>query len=309
MAGAGRLRVSVLVIAVLAGGTALVVAFHHHSPAHEPAASNSSPALAGVHSDLRAALAATTWPVLSPDFTHPAAKDNRGCAWDTVPPISQCTWGNPAAAHTFYLVGDSTSAAYLPAFAAFIDAIPTWKMVVRSDSGCPFSTTPAPEGQGLDPAAGSQACTTHDETVVAEIKSVRPDMVVFTSVSGAIPRVPGKQAELERIAPYVGRIVVFPTSPPLKDPKQCDTASGTPAACVTVVPAPYAVWLRNFAAVARAVHGVFIDPTELFCADGRCPVFVHTIPKTDDGVHMTVNYAEYLAPAIHELFQRDKLLP
>jgi hypothetical protein len=75
------------------------------------------------------------------------------------------------------------------------------------------------------------------------------------------------------------------------------------------MPSAYHLWLRNLQAVASAVDGVFIDPTELFCADDACPAFVKTIPRTDDGVHMTPAYATYLGPAVHELFQGDHLLP
>jgi hypothetical protein len=277
-------------------------------PAASPTSTGSSTvsgaAIAAVQSDLQAALAATSWPALIAE----AAKDNRGCAWDAVPPVSQCTWGNPAAAHTLYLVGDSTSAAYLPALAVFMNQLPDWKMVVRSDSGCPFSTQPAPEGNGLDPNAGSASCTAHDEQVVAEIQAGHPDLVIFTSVSGASGRIPGKQAELERIAPDVGRIVVLPTTPPLKNPRQCHTPGSTPSACVTALPAAYGTWLDNFRSVAAAVHGTFLDPTELFCYHDECPAFVRTIPKTEDGVHTTVNYAEYLAPAILTLFREQGLL-
>jgi hypothetical protein len=270
---------------------------------------SSTSALAQVQADLGAALAATTWPKLSPGFVHVADPNNKGCTVDNVKPTAQCTWGNASAPHTFFLVGDSTSAAYLPAFASFIDQIPTWKMVVRSDSGCPFSTMPAPEGNGLDPDAGSAACAAHDEKVVNEINSLHPDLVVFTSVSGAAPRIPGKQAELAAIEKSVGKIVVLPTTPPLTDPAKCDTPTSAPADCITPLPKPYGTWLKNFKAVALAVHGTFIDPTELFCADGSCPAFVRTIPKTADGIHTTVDYAKYLGPAIHELFQQNNLLP
>jgi hypothetical protein len=56
------------------------------------------------------------------------------------------------------------------------------------------------------------------------------------------------------------------------------------------------------------VHGVFLDPTPLFCVGDECPVFVTTIPKTDDGVHMTVDYAEFISAAVHELFAEAGLL-
>jgi hypothetical protein len=267
------------------------------------------PALAAVQRDLLAAEHATAWPTPRPDFSDQGVKDNHGCAGDKVNPIAQCTFGPASAAHTLYLVGDSTSAAYLPSFVAFLDQLPDWKLVVRSDAGCPFSTMPAPEGHGLDPDAGSAACTAHDEKVVAEIAQVRPDLLVFTTVSGAAARIPGKQAELVRVQKDVGRIVVFPTSPAIKDPAQCATATSTPADCLTPIPSAYGLWLRNLKAVAEDVKGTFLDPTLLFCADGKCPVFVKTIAKTKDGVHMSVAYAQYLAPAIHELFVTNKLLP
>ena len=66
------------------------------------------------------------------------------------------------------------------------------------------------------------------------------------------------------------------------------------------------VWEQSMAVTIFAGEP---DPTLLYCADGYCPVFVNTIPKTRDGVHMTVNYGTYIAPAMKELFETNKLLP
>ena len=269
----------------------------------------SQSAVTQVQADLRAALGAKVWPKIDPPFSLGPDGDTRGCGQDAVPPIAHCTWGNASAKHTIYLVGDSTSASYVGAFATIVATLPTWKLVVRSDSGCPFSAMPAPEGNGLDPDAGAAACTDHNNKVVDEINAQHPDVVVFTSVSGAAVRISGKEAELVRIEHAVGRIVVLPTSPPLKNPHTCYHPSGSPAECVTELPTAYRQWITNFSHMASAVGGTFIDPTALFCADNRCPVFVKTIPKTKDGVHMTVSYSQYLAPAIHELFRNAHVLP
>jgi hypothetical protein len=128
-------------------------------------------------------------------------------------------------------------------------------------------------------------------------------------VSGSAARLTGKRDELTSIQPAVGKIVVLPAPPPIQNPLQCVTAVSKPSDCVTPIPQAYPGWLNNFQGMASALHGTFLDPTQLFCANGLCPVFVKTIPKTKDGVHMTVNYAQYLAPAIRELFETNKLLP
>lgn len=268
-----------------------------------------TPNVAAVQADLRLAIQARTWPKISPDFSHPIDKDDHGCAVDSFNPIAQCTWGSATAAHTLYMVGDSTSAAYLSAFTAFIDEIPNWKLVVRSDAGCPFSTTPVAEDGGAEATAATEACTAHNEHVVSEIKTLHPDLVVFTTVTGGTTRLVGKRAELERIKSSAGKIVVLPAPPQVQNPLECVTAVSQPSDCVSPIPSNYNAWAYNLKGVASGIGGTYLDTTLLYCADNLCPIFVKTIPKTKDGVHMTVNYAQYIAPALKELFETNKLLP
>src|SRR3954453_11875356 len=105
------LGVAVVTSAVVAWATGGLARVTNGQPSSGSAAARSS-SLAAVQADLRAAVRATVWPDPRPDFHNTGAKENHGCAWHAFNPIAQCTWGNPSASHTLYLVGDSTSAAY-----------------------------------------------------------------------------------------------------------------------------------------------------------------------------------------------------
>jgi hypothetical protein len=57
-------------------------------------------------------------------------------------------------------------------------------------------------------------------------------------------------------------------------------------------------------AAARAAGGQYADLTPLFCTANRCPAIVGNTLVYFDGNHMTVEYAQALAPAIGALADR-----
>jgi hypothetical protein len=49
----------------------------------------------------------------------------------------------------------------------------------------------------------------------------------------------------------------------------------------------------------EANGGVYVDPLDWFCYQGRCPAVVGTTPVMRDGTHITSVYARQLAPLLH----------
>jgi hypothetical protein len=50
--------------------------------------------------------------------------------------------------------------------------------------------------------------------------------------------------------------------------------------------------------VARTTGALHVDPERWFCADDRCPAVVGSTPVYADGLHMTAEYAERIAPEV-----------
>lgn len=255
------------------------------------------PTVDALQASLSAALAATSWPHLEPPFDQPTFDQNHGCADGPLLPPDQCTWGNTAAdaAHTLYLVGDSTSAALFGAFTTLIAAHPDWKMVFRSGAGCPFSATQINEG---DANVHLEDCPSRNDGVVAEINQVHPAVMVFTSSRGLDKYIQGITPELQKVAGAVGKMVILPNGPHVTNPVDCATAVSKPADCISPVPDDYKQWLHAEYTMGQQWNAAFIDPTPWFCVDGFCPAFSGTTPIHKDDRHMTAEYSVAIAPAV-----------
>lgn len=263
------------------------------------------PALAALKTQLAAALAVTEWPDISPSFDNPTFDDNRGCATGPLKSAAECTWGNPDAANTMYLVGDSTSAAYFGAFSTLIQNHPDWNMRLASGSGCPFSATQINEG---DANVHLEDCPGRNAALVAEIQQTKPELVIFTSSRGKPDYIAAIDPQLAKIRPSIGGMVVLPNGPYGTNPNTCYTTVSKPADCISPVPADYQAWMSAEYDLAQKYDATFIDPTPWFCVATYCPSFVGTTPVHKDDRHMTAEYSKMLAPVIDEALTLTKVL-
>jgi peptidoglycan/LPS O-acetylase OafA/YrhL len=252
---------------------------------------------------IKSALLAQSWPSLSPPLGAEVPSLTRGCGLTLTAP-GPCTWGDLAAKKVIYLVGDSTSEAYTLAFASMVSAVPDWRVRAAGGSGCPFADRVLKDGPH------TPGCGARNDQLLAEIKRVRPDIVVSTSGVGNLAGSNSQSilAQLEKIKSSVGKIVMLPPNPILPDPNSCYTKFSQPQDCVGRIDSDYQAWLTRNAGMAATLHGMFIDPTDWYCVDGLCPAFVGSVPMRRDGIHITGAFAKTLGPLVLESFQQGKLL-
>jgi len=273
---------------------------------------------------LRAALASTQWPDLSPDpaaFTAGggSAKPEEwvvdGClggneAKDPDPVVNAggCVYGNPEASRDMVLFGDSVAMAYLPALRAALNP-DEWRIHVFTAAGC----TPAVVAQTRIGGAPYPECPRFRDWAVQRIGELHPEVLVLASfrydpalVSGAT----GDAADAEwqqgtrqvhdQLAGKAGRTLVLAAPPEAKDPAQCATRFSTPADCETALPATHSV--RNGFESRAAAEGnpavQWVDTTPWFCVDGRCPSFVGSVPLYADAYHLSAAGSASLSPLL-----------
>ena len=91
--------------------------------------------------------------------------------------------------------------------------------------------------------------------------------------------------------------VVFVSPPPLgKSIVDCATATAVPSDCVATIPE---IWMTVHAAEGEGDLR-YLDETDLFCVEERCPVLNGNVVVRRDDVHPTRQYAELIAPSWRE---------
>lgn len=268
--------------------------------------------------DHRAALAAALRGSGFPDF-DPSLEDlanldwgefaeAAGCLDTDLDNLEACSYGSGDAERTVAVVGDSFAVAWMP---TILEAFETrgWRVQQLTLSQCPTWTLDSyimRNGSSFPECLERQAFV---ETYVAE---EQPDLVILSSSYDQILHTTRAEIEddgitlardglgltLDRVLGAGADVVVLGTPPPHANLLECVTRSGGPPDCAST---HHDYSLQHIAGEteAAAAAGVpYIDTTEWFCVDGSCPGFVGTTPVTVDGVHLSVAFAEQLAPLL-----------
>ena len=278
--------------------------------------------LASLQKQIAIALRATTYPTLHPSMDDATSGDFASvhiiaCGQDALAPLASCTIGPRNATHTIYVTGDSTSAVYAEAFISMVDAMPGWRLIIRSGFGCPFSSAVY---QQVDDAHG--ACGSHNDTVVQEIDRLRPDVLIVTNEFrqqtpvGAATAVSAKtqaadvDRELTQVRAEVGTVALLAPPPGGADLQDCYRPDASPVRCVV---RPSRTWLDLANAErtsAKRFRDTFIDPRGWFCSPaGYCPAFVDRVPTMYDATHATQAYMRTIAPVMRATLHRAHVLP
>jgi peptidoglycan/LPS O-acetylase OafA/YrhL len=278
--------------------------------------------LASLQRQIAIALRATTYPTLHPSMDDATSGDFASeriiaCGQDALAPLTSCTIGPRNARHTIYVAGDSTSAVYAEAFSSMVESMPGWRLIIRSGFGCPFS---AAVYQQPDDAQG--ACGSHNDTVVQEINSLRPDVLIVTNEfrqqtpAGATVAVSANaqtaavDRELTQVRAEVGTVVLLAPPPGGADLQDCYRPDASPVHCVV---RPSRTWLDLANAErtsGKRSRDTFIDPREWFCSPaGYCPAFVDGVPTMYDATHATRAYMRTIAPVMRGTLHRAHVLP
>lgn len=283
----------------------------------------STPA-AALQLKIEAALAATAWPALQPsiDELGPDAKAQEwagdGCLGldvkaqsDPIVNAQGCVYGNPEAAKTVVVLGDSMAISYVPGIRAALEPM-GYKVLVYTVQQCPAEAVSVLKA---DKSPHPQ-CAEFRRWALGEIRDTKPDLVIMTSNHGALmadgssgdASIPkwsaGAKETFAALQGAAKRAVVLPPPPGGKSLDACATRVSRPADCLSSVHSGNGI-VAAVKAEADAARIEFVDTTPWFCAMGSCPAFVGTTPVYADASHLTAAYSTSLAPLIAELIETN----
>jgi peptidoglycan/LPS O-acetylase OafA/YrhL len=251
---------------------------------------STSPELDALHTELAGALVETAWPQLSPSMddamaARQAPDDVMACGFSKYEQ-DRCTFGDPAAPHTAFIVGNSISMTFVrPLQSAMSDS--GWKVISYGMFGCPFA-----DYSMAEVPADIEGCETRPDQAVGAINSLNPEIVF---VIGARPA-DAAISQLRKIT-VSSRIVYVPPPPEGANVTECYSPTSSPADCVTGLDDG---WDRYEQAISKSVPGEILPTSEWFCVEDRCPSFADSIPTKRDFSHMSIAYAERIVPVIRE---------
>jgi hypothetical protein len=249
-----------------------------------------APTPADLPAEIQAALARSSWPDgLDADLADAGAPEwlHDKCLDVSDKNADRCAYGPPKATHTTALLGDSVAVSWLPALRR-APSLRTSRIHVLTRRQCANL-----RGQV------SPACTAHQDWALAQVRRLRPQLVVLSA------RYQGKQTPEEwrdgtrrmiaELAPYAKRIIVLAPPPESGNLQACYTRLSDPQDCTGTVSDRW----RTYAGAEREAAGgraLFVDPRPWFCAQERCPAVVGDSPVMFDGRHLTAVYAAQIAP-------------
>lgn len=226
---------------------------------------------------------------------------------------AECASGDPDAATTVALVGDSHAAMWHPAFEP-IAAERHWRLETMAKVTCPLLDLPI-----TSPYLGREytECEQWRGQILTRLQAERPRLIVlgmsrrygadfgFVSYDQAwvdsLNRLVGRLRETGAAVLVLGSIPDPHTTVPACLSEHLDDAVAcTPARPVAVDDAGIAAEQ----AATTAGGGQYADLTSLFCTAARCPLIIGDNLVYRDDNHLTVSYARTLGPVIAALADR-----
>jgi peptidoglycan/LPS O-acetylase OafA/YrhL len=272
-----------------------------------------------IQADLRRALRQTTIPGdLTPSLAGAAGDEpviyQDGChvgqPQSSGPP--SCVFGDVHSPTTVVLFGDSHAAQWFPALEA-ISLQEHWRLVSLTKSSCPAADVSV---YNVYFKRTYTECDIWRSATLSEIVRLHPALVVLSSRRdyGATTTYPddsssflaawrsGMATTLRRFAAaHIHALLIDDTPHPAGNVPDClalhpnDTTSCMVSASSEGDDNDRRVANRTTAAAQGATY---LDPTPWFCTSGGCPVIVGSTLVYRDDQHMTVAYAQWLAPLL-----------
>jgi len=280
-------------------------------------ASGIANSLQAVQSAVQSSLAATSVPrTLTPSLSSLSTLtgletsigdfEGKACNPNDVPaqvsaPVP-CLFGNPNAAKTIVLFGDSNAGNWIPAFATGL-ATSQYKLAVFMFEGCPTADLNYTSSQ-LTTAAIATNCVTWHAAVERDIASMKPTAIVAVqslamSWKISIPTWVGGMTKFFTNAtagtPSIKRIIMgtspfFHTAVPA-----CLARARTPLQCAATTPMYQTTLTSRDPAVAAAVHASLIPTNTWFCKGSLCAPVVAGNVVVGDLDHTTIAESTYLS--------------
>lgn len=274
------------------------------------------------------ALSATEWPELEPSLGNlEAAVATSPCALTYgSPPVAEvdeitqtCLEGDPAAANTVLVVGDSLANSYLPAVLAAVQPM-GWNVIGLTRSGCPAIKI---ELLVVTSRLPYLECDEHQVLLEQRIAELDPDLIVITSspspernllasgATGAAGLREWRRAAEKSLTTFAetAPVVVLQGPPRGKDLQACATRLSNPADCASPPQPGFDDFRKAEKKAVRAVDDPdvrYVTTQDWFCsADLECPPFLGRTPTFADGAHLTVDAARALAPLLIKPLRRS----
>ncbi|MGE3076222.1 MAG: acyltransferase family protein [Dehalococcoidia bacterium] len=227
-----------------------------------------------------------------------------------------CVFGDPAAAHTIVLLGDSHAAQWIGA----LDQIGEqrhWTVILLAKSGCPAAplTFTMAYGTGSNRFFGKEPdCLPWLDNEVARIREIRPELLIVANCSGCEFMVDSsgnrvsKQAWadamgelLARITPLARETEILGDIPRWFGPLDCLALHSSSVQACSKDAESVATFTYNDVdrTVAAEAGARFIDVTPWFCRETCPPVIGNMLAYTNDS-HVTSTYALSLSAALEE---------
>lgn len=156
------------------------------------------------------------------------------------------------------------------------------------------------------------ACRAARAEMLRLVREVDPEIVFLSSSPSALEyaQVPADrvvEAWQEGVSRTLAELSDVPLVVVLSDPgvsrppSECATPFGDPASCLAP-PRPYRA--DKLAAESRAVenagNAIFVDATDWFCLDGRCPAFIGDTLVRADSAHLTLTAGRQVAGLLRD---------
>jgi hypothetical protein len=222
--------------------------------------------------------------------------------------VPDCVSGDPAAATTVALIGDSHAAMWQPSL-DIVAQQRNWRLVTMAKITCPLQDLPI-----TSPYLGRQysECEQWRQEALARLSDQRPKLVVlsmsrrYAADFGFTSYDPGWIASLTALVADLrartgARVLVLgPVPDPQTDVPVCLSGNlGDTLACAPLRrDGLNSDGIRAEAQATGAGGGQYADLSGMFCTAQVCPVVVGRELVFRDDNHLTVTYAEALAPVL-----------
>ncbi len=228
----------------------------------------------------------------------------------------ECATGDTASTTTVALLGDSHATMWTPAFQQIAEQR-HWRLETLAKGACPPMSTPITSFLG-HLVERFQRCEQWRGEIMARLRAEHPRLVVVSMYRGyggqgylpesygrawsdgltaLVQQLRGIGADVLVLGPIPAQRTVVPIC--LSDHLDDATACAPPRST-----AVNQAGIAAERAATMAGGGRYADLTELFCAADRCPVIVGNTLVYFDRIHLTIEYARALAPAMGALADR-----
>jgi peptidoglycan/LPS O-acetylase OafA/YrhL len=281
-----------------------------------------SPAQASRTRAVSDALAAKTWPELSPSIDE-MGKSSRASEWTTDNCLGlessrslspeehalNCVYGDPDAPKSIAVLGDSVAISYVPALREAIG--PDWRIHVFTMAQCPFADVSVL----LADKSPAPMCDAFRTWSIDQIQELEPDKVVLSTTVSSINRLAsGAKGEVANAEFKKGLgktfdalvdldVVLLDPPPNMTSIGECAVVGALPADCVRSPEKVFVDMGVMIRTVAAEYSHVSAPPTlGWFCTDnGSCPAFVDNVPTMADGAHLSEAASKSLGDVVREV--------